>query len=129
MSYVKEERSLGELFSELTQEVQRLFRQEVDLAKMELSQKLSRMVKDVTFLALGIAVGYAAFLALAATVVVILGTFLPWWLSALIVTALLAGGAYALVRKGMDDMRRGDLAPRQTIETLKEDREWVKERM
>lgn len=129
MSYVKEERSLGELFSELTQEVQRLFRQEVDLAKMELSQKLSRMVKDLTFLVLGIAVGYAAFLALAATVVVILGTFLPWWLSALIVTALLAGGAYALVRKGMDDMRRGDLAPRQTIETLKEDREWVKERM
>ncbi|MBZ0154693.1 MAG: phage holin family protein [Alphaproteobacteria bacterium] len=129
MSYVKEERSLGELFSELTQEVQRLFRQEVDLAKLELSQKISRMVKDVTFLSVGIAVGYAAFLALAATVIIILGTFMPWWLSSLLVTALLAGGSYALVRKGLDDMRRGDLAPRQTLETLKEDKEWMKERM
>ncbi|MCC6347818.1 MAG: phage holin family protein [Nitrospirales bacterium] len=129
MSYVKEERSLGELFSELTQEVQRLFRQEVDLAKLELSQKVSRMVRDVIFLVAGVAVGYAGFLALAAAAIIILGTFMPWWLSALIVTALLAGGSYALVRKGLDDMKRGDLAPRQTIETLKEDREWVKERM
>ena len=49
----RDDRSLGELFSELTQETRTLVRQEVDLAKSEMSQKASRLGKDIGFLAAG----------------------------------------------------------------------------
>jgi len=40
------DRSLGELFSELSQETNTLIRQEVNLAKTEMSQKASRVGKE-----------------------------------------------------------------------------------
>ncbi len=49
----RDERTLGELFSELAQETSTLVRQEVNLAKTEMSQKASRVGKDVGFLAAG----------------------------------------------------------------------------
>ena len=55
----KDDRSLGELFSELAQETSTLVRQEVQLAKTEMGQKASRVGKDVGFLAAGGAVAYA----------------------------------------------------------------------
>lgn len=120
-------RSLGELFSELAQETSTLVRQEVDLAKTEMGQKASRVGKDVGFLAAGGAVAYAGLLAILAGVIVVLDTFLPLWLAALLVGLVVAAVGYFLVKKGLDALKREDVAPRQTIETLKEDGQWIKD--
>jgi len=123
----KDERSLGELFAELAQDTSTLVRKEVQLAKTEMSQKASRVGKDVGFLAAGGAVAYAGLLALLAGVIVLLGQVIPMWLAAIVVGLVVAGVGYFLVRRGLDALKREDLAPRQTIETLKEDRQWAKD--
>jgi hypothetical protein len=123
----KDERSLGELFSELARDTSTLVSQEITLAKTEMSQKASRVGKDVGFLAAGGAVAYAGLLAILAGVIVLLGQVIPMWLAALLVGLVVAGVGYFLVRKGLDALKREDLAPRQTIETLKEDQQWAKD--
>jgi hypothetical protein len=123
----KDERSLGELFSELARDTSTLVSQEITLAKTEMTQKASRVGKNVGFLAAGGAVAYAGLLAILAGVIVLLGQVIPMWLSALLVGLVVAGVGYFLVRKGLDALKREDFAPRQTIETLKEDQQWAKD--
>ncbi len=123
----KAERSLGELFSELARDTSTLVSQEITLAKIEMTQKASRVGKDVGFLAAGGAVAYAGLLAILAGIIVLLGQVIPIWLSALLVGLVVAGVGYFLVRKGLYALKREDLAPRQTIETLKEDQQWAKD--
>jgi hypothetical protein len=122
------ERSLGELFSELSHETTTLIRQEVALAKAEMSQKATRAGKDVGFLAAGGAVLYAGFLALIATIIIGLGQAgLPWWVSALIVGLVVTAVGGLLVWKGIDDLKHASAVPERTVETLKEDGKWAKE--
>lgn len=124
----QDERSLGELFSRLGNELGTLIRQEIRLAQTEMSQKATSFGRGAAMLAIGGAVLYAGLLALLATVVIILAALgVPWWLSALIVTVvvLIVGGV--LVQQGVDRLRRTSLAPKQTVESLKEDVEWAKE--
>ena len=126
----RDDRSIGELFAELAQESATLVRQEVQLAKTEMSQKASRVGKDVGFLAVGGAVAYAGLLAIVAGLIFLLGDldFLPLWLAAFVVGIVVAAVGYFLVKKGLDALKQEDLAPQETIQTLKEDKEWAKDR-
>jgi xanthine/uracil permease len=125
----RDDRSIGELFGELAQETATLVRQEVQLAKTEMSQKASRVGKDVGFLAAGGAVAYAGLLAIIAGLIFLLGDIdiVPLWLSAFVVGIVVALVGYFLVRKGLDALKQEDLAPQETISTLKEDKEWAKD--
>jgi fatty acid desaturase len=126
----KDERSLGELFGDLARETSTLVRQEVQLAKTEMTQKASAVGKDIGFLAVGGLIAYAGLLALIATVIIVLGTVgVPWWLAALIVGVIVAAIGYFLVQRGLTALKQESMAPQQTIQTLKEDRQWVKEQM
>jgi len=130
MQDTKDDRSLGELFAELTREMGTLVRAEVELARVELTQKATRVGKDIGFLAAGAAVAYAGLLAILAAVIFGLAALgVPWWLSALLVGLVVAGVGYALVQRGLSALKREDLTPRQTIETLKEDKDWAKEQI
>jgi alkylation response protein AidB-like acyl-CoA dehydrogenase len=124
------DRSLGELFAELAREMSTLFRQEVELARTEMTAKASRIGREVGFLAIGGAVAYAGLLAVLAAVIIVLAQLgLPWWLSALVVGLAVAGLGYFLVRKGLDALKHLDAAPRQTLESIKEDARWAKEQV
>ena len=125
----RDERSLGELFADLVNELTTLVRQEIALARTELGQKAAQVGRDIGFLALGGAVAYAGFLALMAALVIALGELgVPWWLSALIVGLVVAGAGYLLVRRGLDALRTTSFTPQQTMETLREDAQLLKER-
>jgi len=125
----KQEQSLGELLADLTREITTLVRQEAALAKAEMSQKAARVGKDVAFLAAGGAVAYAGLLAIVASLIIMLAQAgMPWWASALLVGVVVAGLGAFLVWKGLNNLKQEDLAPRQTIETLKEDAQWAKTR-
>jgi len=115
------DRSLGELFGDLSRETSTLVRQEVTLAKTELTQTASKVGKDIGFLVVGGTVAYAGVLVLLAAAVLLLAIVLPAWLAALIVGLVVAGIGYGLVRRGLAALKSIDMAPRQTIETLKED--------
>ena len=123
----RDDRSIGELFSELAQETTTLVRQEIQLAKTEMGQKASRVGKDVGFLAAGGAVAYAGLLAIVAGVIFLVALFIPLWLSAILVGIGVGAIGYFLVRKGLDALKQEDPAPRETMETLKEDKEWAKD--
>jgi Flp pilus assembly protein TadB len=123
----RDNRSLGELFSELAQETSTLVRQEVTLAKTEVSDKASRAGKHVGILAAGGALAYAGLLAILAAVIVLLNMVMPLWVAALLVGLVAVVVGYLLVRRGLDALKREDFAPRETIETLKEDQRWAKD--
>jgi hypothetical protein len=130
MQQTRDDRPLGELFAELARETATLARQEVQLAKTEMTQKASQVGRDLAFLAVGGAVAYAGFLAIIAAVIIVLAANgLPWWLSALLVGLVVAGIGYVLVQKGLTALKQQDLAPRETIESLKEDTTWAKEQI
>lgn len=124
-------RSLGDLFGDLTRETSDLVRQEVALAKSEMTEKATHVGKDVGFVAAGGAVAYAGFLALIAAVIVLLADVfdLPVWAPALGVGILVAAIGYFLVRKGLDALKQEDLAPRQTLRSVQEDVAWAKEQV
>lgn len=125
----KDDRSIGELFSELAGETTTLVRQEIALAQTELTQKAVKTGKNVGFLIVGGAIGYAALLAILAAAIIALGSVVPLWLSALIVGAAVGIIAAILIFSSLDKLKNTSLAPQQTIETLKEDAQWLKKQV
>jgi len=115
-----DDRSVGELFADLTREITTLVRQEVTLAKTEIGQKAGQAGKNAGFLFAGGMVAYAGFLALIAALILLLNHFgLPAWASALIVGLLITGIGGFLVKKGLDAFKQEDLVPHETLESLK----------
>jgi len=123
----QDDRSLGELFGDLARDTGTLVRQEVDLAKAEMTRTATRVGKDIGVLVAGGAVAYAGFLGILAAMAIGLGQLgVPWWLAALLVGLVVAGVGGLLVQRGLAALRHEDLAPQQTIATLKEDVAWAK---
>ena len=121
------EKSLGELFADLSRDTAALVRKEVELARTEMSAKASRFTRHAASIAVGGAVLYAGVLALVAAAVIILeGVGLTWWASALIVGIVVALVGYLFVQRGLSALQRDSLAPTETIETMKENAAWAK---
>jgi hypothetical protein len=123
----RDDRSLGQLFAELAQEMGTLVRQEMALATTEIGHKASSVGRQLGFLALGGAVAYAGLLAIVAAAVLLLAQVVPLWLSALLIGLLVAGIGYVLVQASLAALRNIDLTPRQTVRSLKEDVQWARE--
>ena len=124
-----EERSIGELFGELSQDLGVLVRQEAQLAKTELQQKLSKVTTDLIALATGGVVALIGGLALTAALILLLihPVGLAPWLAALLVGVVLGIVGWLMVQRGLTDLKRTDPTPRRTVETIKEDLQWAKE--
>jgi hypothetical protein len=129
MQQSREDRSLGELFSELSRQTSTLIRQEVALAKAEMKQKGSEAGKDIGMMAAGGALAYAGLLALIATVIIVLANVMAWWLSALIVGIVVVAIGGLMIQRGMSALKQSGIAPEQTIDTLKEDKEWARKQL
>jgi hypothetical protein len=126
----KDERSLGELFGDLARDMGALVRQEVQLATTEMTHKASRAAQDVAIIAVGGLVAYAGLLAMLAAVIVGLAVAgFGWWQAALLVGVVVAIVGALLTQRGIAALKHADLAPRKTMETLKEDTQWAKDRM
>jgi Putative Actinobacterial Holin-X, holin superfamily III len=129
MPELRQERSIGELFGQLTQDMTLLVRQEIQLARTEMSDKLSRFTTNLISVLSGGFVAYLGGLALVAALILAIRDLanisLAW--SALIVGAVLAIVGYVMLQKGVKELKRVDLAPRRTVETLKDDVQWAKE--
>lgn len=126
----RDDRSLGQLFADLSRQLSTLVRQEIDLARSELMANARTLTRDVSLVAVGGAVLYAGLLALVATLILALVQIgLDPWISALIVGVIVAAIGAALIARGRAGLANADLAPRRTIETLKDDADWAKEQI
>ncbi len=124
-----QERSIGELFGQLSQDMGLLVRQEAQLAKTEMQQKITRATRDLVSLAAGGAAVLLGSLGLTAALILILAgpVGLAPWLSALLVGVVLAAAGYLVLQRGLSDLKRTDPTPRRTVESIKEDIQWAKE--
>ena len=130
MAQLRDERSLGDLFSELSRETTTLVRQEVQLAKAELTQSATEAARGIGMLVAGGAVAYAGLLFLLLAIVFgLIEAGWDAWLSALVVGLVVVAIGAVLVLRARASLKPANLAPRRTVETLKEDQEWAKEQI
>ena len=122
------ERSVPELLKQLSQETSTLVKQELDLAKAEMTEKGRKAGTGAGFIGGGALLGLGAFGAFTTFLIALLQTAVNHtWLAALIVTAVYGAIAAFLALRGKDKIQEATPpAPEQTVETLKEDVEWAK---
>ena len=120
------ERPLGELFADLAHQTGALVRQEVRLARAEMSEKVEEAARNGAFIAAGGTLMLFSLLAFATAIVAVVATFLPLWLAALATGLTVALVGYALMRKGMTGLAHINPAPVETMKTLEENKLWVK---
>jgi hypothetical protein len=128
------ERSFASLFKELRDELVTLFRQEIALAKTEMSEKASKTGRDIGSIATG-----AVFL-MSGLIVALLGlsALLYWvltyfdvsnyhagWIAPLVVGLATALIGYGLVQGGLSAIKRRSFVPEKTVQSLKEDKQWL----
>jgi xanthine/uracil permease len=130
MAQTRDERSLGDLFSDLSRETTTLVRQEVQLAKAELTQSATEAARGIGMLVAGGAVAYAGlFFLLLAIVFGLIDAGWDAWLSALVVGLVVVAIGAVLVLRARESLKPANLAPQKTVETLKEDAAWAKEQI
>jgi uncharacterized membrane protein YqjE len=127
MDVPRMDRSLGELFSDLSQQTADLIKQEMRLAKVELSEKLADVGKHAMMIGAAIAFGLAAVITIAAAVTLLLVEVgVEPWLAAGITAAAMGLTAYLLAQSGITALRKKSIAPVETIHSLKETTQWLK---
>lgn len=130
MEAPRDDRSLGQLFGDLTRQLGTLVRQEVDLAKTELRTQATSIGRDAVMVGAGGALGYAALLIGLVGIAILLADLgLTPWLAFMVVAIVVGIAAALLIQQGRTRMQQTSLAPRETIQTLKEDAAWAKQRV
>lgn len=123
---INDSRSFGEVVGDLVGNAQEVVRGEIRLAKAEIREEISTATKASAMLAAGVVFGLYAFGMLLFTIVWALDNFLELWLSALIVTAVMAVIAGILVAIGRSRLQQVQPKPDETIDSMKENVEWIK---
>jgi hypothetical protein len=121
--------SMGQLFRDLANDLSELTRKEIQLAQTETMEKVSHASKAVISMAVGGFIAYAGLLALLGAAVLALATWMPYWLSAVIVggVALIIG--LIMVQSGRSALKNTNITPEKTVDSLKENAAWVKEKI
>jgi xanthine/uracil permease len=129
----RDDRSIGTLVSELSQETTTLLQQEIALAKTEMSEKVSQVSTALVRLALGGLVLFAGLLVLLDALVYGLSEIMPPdltpWLPALLVGIVVAIIGAILLQKGRSNLQTSSLMPQRTATSLQRDTTMVKEQV
>lgn len=131
-SYVNTDgrRGIGALLRDLAEGSADLVRGEARLAKMELTGAATAAGRGTAFVAVGGVLLLLGTLAFFTGIVLLIGDqWLPkdlYWVSALLFALITGGVAAWLAMRGRRALSPSALAPRETVATLKEDKEWLK---
>ncbi len=125
-------RSLGALLRDLAEEGTALVRQEIRLARIELGGAVRGASTGSALVAGGAVMALLGTLSLLTGIIMLSGD--QWlrdqyWLAALIVFAIAGALAAWMARRGTRLLSPTRLVPDETIETLKEDKEWLKRQL
>lgn len=128
-SGVTDERSsFAELTSAIVEDVQKLFKLELRLARHEVREDMERAKQAGMYFGISAAAGLTGLflLAVAITELLVLAG-LPAWASSAIVGVAFMLGAWAACRAGSEKAER--LGPEQTVDSVKENLQWIKRRV
>ncbi|MEV5796176.1 phage holin family protein [Streptomyces collinus] len=121
--------STGELVGRATEQLSLLLRQEVALAKEELTEKGRRAGRGGGLLGASGAVGYVGLIVLAGAATAALSLALPVWAAALIVAAVYFAVAGLLAVAGRAQLRRAaPPTPEETLSSVRADVDEIRER-
>src|SRR4051812_34011595 len=124
-------RSLIALFSDLWRETSTLVHKEAELAKAELSEKVTQVSTGMAELAIGGLIVFAGFIVLLLALSNGLMHILPEeqadWLAPLIVGAVVMVAGFIAVLRGRSNVRPDHLAPERTMESMRRDAQMMKE--
>ena len=121
MSMRTEERSLSELLSEVTNEIATLFRKEVELARVETSEQVSRAAKAGGMLGAAAVIGFLDLILFSFAAAWGLAAVMPTGFAFLIVAVVFAVVAAVLVQVGRKRLANVNPVPNQTVQTVKAD--------
>jgi uncharacterized membrane protein YqjE len=120
------EEPIGDLLKRLSQDTSTLVKQEMALARAELTEQGKRAGKGAGMLGGAGVAGLLTLGALTATLIGVLDTAMAFWLAALIVTVVWAAIAGVLALQGRNEIKEATPPAPQTVETVKEDARWAK---
>lgn len=123
----RESRSIGDIAGNLLENAQEIFRDEIRLAKVEIREELKRVARAAAVLMVGAAMALFAFGMLLFTATWALDTVLPLWAAAGVVTVFIAIVAAILIAVGRSRISEVNPKPERTVETMKENVQWVKQ--
>lgn len=137
MQPLRDDRSLGQILRDLRDETSTLLRQEVDLAKTEMSEKAATVGSNLGSVAVGGAVAFAGALTLLAALTLglislmseVMSRDVAMWLAPLLVGLVLAAVGYSLIKKALQALKQEGIAPKRTTQSLKENKEWLTSKM
>ena len=128
MTTARDDRSLGELFGELSEKTSTLVKKEIELARHEMTRSVTVLARDSARIIAG---GLIAYLG---AIVVLIGIAwlltelgLPWWLAFLLVGGITLAGGALLAWRALESVRKVNVVPARTVETIKQDVEWAKD--
>lgn len=130
--------SIADLLRDLRNETSTLFRQEVQLAKTEMTEKATRVGRNLAYLAVGGLIAYlgAAFLLVGLMYLVHWGLtaagveeVISAWIAALAIGIIVGAIGYALVQKAISTLKHESVMPEQTVQSLQENRQWAQQKL
>lgn len=130
-------RSIGQLLKELSTEGRTLVRQEVELAKAEMAEKVRVYTNNMMGMAVGGALLLVALLAVSTAVVygliVLFDQFLPFevavWLAPLVLGVVVGAIGWGKFKQAKETLARESVVPQRTVATLREDKDWVQSKV
>jgi hypothetical protein len=132
-----ETRSLAHLVRELRDETTELLRQEIALVRAEVGDSVSRMLRNAGLLGVGALVALLGLVFILAAIATLIAAALAdagveaptaAWLGPMIVGVVVAVVGVAMVQKARSTLRRTHLYPDQTVETMRENAQWIRSR-
>lgn len=129
LSAATEGPSVGELLSDLARDAGTIVRDEVKLAKIEMTQKATKVAVNTGLVLTGGLIVHAGVIALGLALIIGLTAFMPLWAASLLVGVIVVGGGAMLLLKGLAALKNLDPVPQETVASLQRDKQWVKERV
>ena len=127
MTVHQPDQSLGELFSRLSGDLSALLRDEVQLAKVELTDSAKEAARAGGMLGAAVFAGYMAIVLLSLALAWGLTELIPIGAAFLIVGLIWVAGGAVLYVTGRQRLKAAELKPEQTIETMQENVQWVRQ--
>ena len=122
-----EERSVSDVFQDILRNLQEMVRSEIRLAKVEVRGEITQAASSGVWMAAGGVAALSAWIFVAWAVVYALATRMSMWAAALIVAFVMAVAAWTLIMGGMRRAKRVHPIPERTVESVKENLEWMKQ--
>jgi hypothetical protein len=124
-----EERAPGTIIQDALRDVGEIVQGEIRLAKAEMGEKAQKAGKAGGYMGGAALCGLLAAACLTTTFVAAMATAMPLWLAALLMCLFLTCAGAALYHGGRLKLKTIDTVPHRTVQTMRENLQWAKQRM